>query len=330
VTSIAMLFTFIGIIFLFALTQHSLGEGTLVWGELMADARLLPPKLLAATFVLIFIGFAAKAGISPLHTWLPHAHGKAPSAVSAILSGSLLNVGMYGILRMYAVVKQTGSALPVSELLICFGILTVAISAFTMLRQKNLKKLIAFSSVEHMGLMLAGLGIGTPAAIFWMLYHTLAHSLTKTLLFFCAGILHRQFHSNKAEDMKDALRLQPVASAGLILGAVAISGMPPFPMFVSKLMLLLQLWGFSGWLAFALLILLMIASTALALYLVRLFSHVSEHERGAHIHQYKADWTMEAPIVAIILAMLALGLFFPGWLADVLNGILGDLMLGGS
>jgi len=329
VTSISMLVTFIGLIFLFALTKHAFGEGTLTWTVLMAGAKALPPKLLAASFILVFVGFAAKAGISPLHTWLPHAHGKAPSAVSAILSGTLLNVGIYGILRMYAIVARTDAAETASRLMVGFGVLTVGIAAFTMLRQRNLKKLIAFSSIEHMGLMLVGIGVWTPAAVFWTLYHMLAHSLTKTLLFFSAGILHRQYHSNKAEDMKDVFRLQPVASLGLAVGACAIGGMPPFPMFASKLMLLLQAWGYSGGVAFALLGLLLVASASMAAYLVRLFSHVSEHEPGAHLREYRPNWTMEAPILLLVAALLAAGLFFPQWLGSVLEAVLGDLMLGG-
>ena len=155
---------------------------------------------------LVFIGFAAKSGIFPFHTWLPEAHAKAPSAVSAILSGVLLNVGIYGnhphgrasftrLLRLQQFPRSSRF----------FGILTIAIAAISMLPQKNLKKLIAFSSVENMGILLVGIAIATPLALFWVLFHIMAHSLTKASLFFSAGILHRQYRSR-------SLRMQSTRS----------------------------------------------------------------------------------------------------------------------
>jgi hydrogenase-4 component F len=327
VTSIAMLFSFIGLILLYTLTQHTLGEGTLSWTAILESAGRFHPKLLMATFILVFVGFAAKSGISPFHTWLPHAHAKAPSSVSAILSGVLLNVGVYGILRMYAIMRQTDAAQQASHLLVAFGVLSMAVAAFTMLRQKNLKKLIAFSSIEHMGIILAGMGLGTPAAVFWVLYHTLAHSLTKTLLFFSAGILHRQYHSNKAEDMKDAFRLQPVASAGLILGAAAIVGMPPFPVFTSKLLIMVEMWNASAALLLAVLILLLIASAALAIFMLRVFSPAGEHDGGGHVRQYRVHAEMKAPIIALVVMLVILGLFFPRGLENVLYSIIAELRL---
>ena len=149
--------------------------------------------MMIAAFALIFIGFAAKSGIFPFHTWLPEAHAKAPSAVSAVLSGVLLNVGIYGIIRVFAIVHQTSAFAAVTPLLLLFGVLTIAIAAISMLPEKNLKKLIAFSSIENMGILLIGLAVATPLAIFWVIFHIMAHAFTKASLFFSAGILHRQY-----------------------------------------------------------------------------------------------------------------------------------------
>lgn len=170
-TSTAMLFSIVGLIILFAISKQMNGEGTLNWTLLMQQAGSMTPQLFALAFVLIFVGFAAKTGIVPFHTWLPQAHAKAPSVISVLLSAALLNAGTYGILRMYAVARQTEAEQFISTLLIVFGVLSIAVAAFSMLPRSNIKKLIAFSSIEHMGFAMLGIGLGTPLVIFWVLFH---------------------------------------------------------------------------------------------------------------------------------------------------------------
>ena len=245
IASTAMIFSVIGLIILFAMTKQATGSGTLNWNELMQTAGSLSPKYFAFAFIFIFIGFASKAGIAPFHTWLPQAHARAPSMVSAVLSAVLLNCGIYGILRLFAVAHLTSSWTLISIVLIIFGVLSIVIATFSMLSRTNIKKLIAFSSIEHMGLVLVGIGLGTPIALLWTLYHILAHSLIKTLLFFSAGILNHQYDGNKMQEMKNAFKLQPLATWGIIIGSVAVIGMPPFPMFISKLFILTQMGSYS-------------------------------------------------------------------------------------
>jgi hydrogenase-4 component F len=158
IASTAMLFSVIGLIILFAITRQTGGAGTLNWTELMQGAQTLPPLLFTFAFTFIFIGFASKAGIAPFHTWLPQAHAKAPSMVSAVLSGTLLNCGIYGIIRLFAIAHHTGSWHIISNILIIFGIISIAIAALSMLPRSNLKKLIGFSSIEHMGLVMIEIG----------------------------------------------------------------------------------------------------------------------------------------------------------------------------
>ena len=329
IASGAMLFSFIGLIFLYTLSGEVLGRGTLNWTLLMANATLLPPKMLTASFVFLFIGFAAKSGIVPFHTWLPDAHSKAPSAVSAILSGVLLNVGMYGILRMYAIVRQTQAEHLMSQFLMGFGLLTIALAALNMLSQRNLKMLIAFSSVEHMGIILLGIGVGIPLALFWTLFYVLAHSLTKASLFFSAGILHRQYESNQIQDIRDVLSLQPVAAWGFIIGSLAIVGMPPFPIFSAKFFILLEAFQFSEPLVFVVLLLLVIASAGFARFLIEAFTRSSK-DIGAEgptkpLLPYVVRPGMKLPILAIIFMILTLGVFFPVFLENLLNGIVHEL-----
>lgn len=329
IASGAMLFSFIGLTFLYTLSGEVLGSGTLNWTVLIENAPLLSPKMLTASFVFLFIGFAAKSGIFPFHTWLPDAHSKAPSAVSAILSGVLLNIGMYGILRMYSIVRQTQAEHLISQFLMGFGLLTVAIAVLNMLWQKNLKMLIAFSSVEHMGIILLGIGIGTPSSIFWTLYYILAHSLTKASLFFSAGILHRQYESNLVHDIRDIFSLQPVAGWGLIIGSFAIIGMPPFPIFSAKLFILLEAFGFSKSLVFAVLLLLVIASAAFARFLIEAFTRNSKGDgiEGSEtpLIPYVVRDGMKLPLLSIIFIILTLGVFFPEFLENLLNEIVYEL-----
>ena len=321
IASTAMLFSVIGLIILFATTKQTTGAGTLNWTELMGIASSLPASLFIFAFVFCFIGFASKAGIAPFHTWLPQAHAKAPSMVSAVLSAVLLNGGIYGILRLYAIAHLNGSWHTISIIMIVFGVLSIAIAAFSMIPRSNLKKLIGFSSIEHMGLVVIGSGLGTPIAIFWTLYHILAHSLIKALLFFSAGILQNQYESNYLQDMQAALKMQPLAAWGVILGAVAVIGMPPFPMFFSKLYILIQVGDFSFPLLIIVLILLLIIAAALAYLLIRAFTQPAEDKT----HPFRADWSMKLPIAVLFVGIIGIVVYLSCGLSDILNNITASL-----
>jgi hydrogenase-4 component F len=314
IASASMLFSFVGLIFLFETSRSELGSGTLNWTVLMAHAAVFPPGMLAAAFALVFIGFAAKSGIFPFHTWLPEAHAKAPSAVSALLSAVLLNVGIYGIIRVWAIVHQTSAAAMIAPVLGLFGFCTVAIAAISMLPQKNLKKLIAFSSIENMGIILIGIAVSTPLAIFWVLFHIMAHSLTKASLFFSAGILHRQYRSHLSTDavdeIRDVFRLQPLAAWGIIIGGLAITGMPLFPIFFSKFFILLSIGTVSLPALALLLVLLFIAAAALGYFVISSFSETTAPETPSDIEPFATPLTMKIPLVFLVCLIVFLGLVF--------------------
>jgi len=329
IASTSMLFSFIGFIFLFEISRTVTGTGTLNWTALLAAAHAFPPGMVTAAFVLVFIGFAAKSGIFPFHTWLPEAHAKAPSAVSAILSGVLLNVGIYGIIRVYAIVHQTPAVATASFLLALFGILTIGIAAISMIPQKNLKKLIAFSSVENMGIILVGLAVSTPVAIFWVLFHIMAHSLTKASLFFSAGILHRQYRSplstDAVDDIRDVFTFQPLAAWGIIIGGLAIIGMPPFPIFFSKLFILLQLGTVSPLVLAVMLPLLFIAAVAIGYFVIATFTRRSEPGKTPDIVPYRTPAGMKVPVVILLLLMLVAGIVFTTGEVSFITSIVTEL-----
>ncbi len=319
--STAMLFSIIGLILLFAMTKHATGAGVLNWDSLREQAMTLTPGLFTFAFIFVFVGFAAKAGIVPFHTWLPQAHAKAPSVISVLLSSVLLNIGVYGILRLYAIAHLTPAWHTISIILIVFGALTLAVAALSMLPRGNLKKLIAFSSIEHMGFILLGIGIGTPVILFWVLFHTLAHAMVKALLFFSAGILHQQYHSNQFEDMKATLTTQPLASWGLIVGSMAIIGVPVFPVFISKLNILGQLANYSLPVLLVVLVFFLVVASAFVFILVRTIPQEADRE----YEKYRVALSMKLPIVLLICGVVILGLYFPGGLSSLLTGIVGDL-----
>ncbi len=329
IASISMLFAFVGLIFLFETSRSVLGTGTLNWTELMVHAPALPAGMVVASAALIFIGFAAKSGIFPFHTWLPEAHAKAPSAVSAVLSGALLNVGIYGIIRVFAIARQTEAAAALAGLLALLGILTIGIAALSMLPQKNLKKIVAFSSVENMGLLLLGLAISTPLALFWVLFHIMAHSFTKASLFLSAGILHRQYHSTLSadapDDITDVFRYQPLAAWGVIIGGLAITGTPLFPIFFSKLFILLELGKVSLPATAVVLILLFIAACGLGYFVITNFTRTSPAGTRAELRPYPTPLTMKVPVILLILLIIVLGIVFTTGEVSFLNRIVTEM-----
>lgn len=329
VTSVAMLFAFLGLIFLFEVSRSATGEGSLNWTVLMQQAPGLPAGAMVAVFALVFLGFSAKSGIFPFHTWLPEAHAKAPSAVSAILSGVLLNVGIYGILRIFAIVHRTDAAGMAVLFIAVFGIATLAVSAFSLLRQENLKKLIAFSSIENMAILLIGISVATPVAIFFVLLHTLAHSLTKASLFFSAGILHRQYkdplsHSGN-DDIHDVFRYQPLAAWGMILGGLAIIGVPFTPVFLSKIGILLALGNVSAPVLALVLVLLFVAAVALGWFIIRTFGRVVDPGTESALREYRTPLVMKIPVVILLAVIVILGIAFPDAVAGYLSEITTEL-----
>lgn len=321
ISSTVMVFTFIGLVLLFTATEKALGAGTLNWSVLMENAQKLEPDVLIAAYAFIFLGFAAKAGIAPFHTALPHAYSKAPSSVSTVLSAVVLNIGLFGILRIYSIMRVTSSVTTASNILLAYGMLSIFIGAFSMLQQRNIRKLIAFASVENSGLMLIGIGISTPTALFWVLLHTLAYSLTKASLFLSTGILHNQYLSNKVENIKDALTVQPFASATLIIGAAAIIGVPPFLPFTTKFLILAQIAKYSIILLIPVLGLILITYAGFAVVLTEAFTKGIGEEKTETLKKYHSPMGLKIPIVILLLLVLFLGLFTPKELVALIDNI---------
>jgi hydrogenase-4 component F len=322
ITSTAMLISFIGFIFLFAASKNITGGQTLNWDALMQASQQIPPQMLLFSFVFILIGFAAKSGIFPFHTWLPPSHSKAASDVSVLLSSGVLNIGIYAIIRVYALVAPSSMGHIASNIMLLLGVLTVGIASFSMLTRTNLKKLFAFSSIENMGFLLIGIVVGN---IYWVLFYILAHSLVKALLFFSAGIIHRQYGSIIAKDINNLFKLQPLAAAGLIIGSIAIIGTPLLPIFVPKILILASLAKTSLALPAIVLLFLLVAAGSYAWIVIRIVT-----QQGKTTDQFHIFSSMKIPIVILILILLVLGIYPPPALANIAAQISSQLGFAGS
>lgn len=212
----------------------------LSWPDVLAAAKQLDPGLVRLAFVLALVGYGTKAGLAPMHTWLPDAHSQAPAPVSGLLSGVLLSSAMYAIMRFYAIAAGAlGPGYP-GTLLLAFGLLSIAVATPFIVVQRDLKRLLAYSSIEHMGIVATGLGLaglGGPGAALagWgAVFHLFSHACTKAALFFSAGNLVHAWGTRRLDRIKGALRLAPLTGTALLLGGFALTGMPPFALFASE------------------------------------------------------------------------------------------------
>lgn len=209
------------------------------WTQLMRGARQLDPRLLKLAFVFAFVGYGTKAGLAPLHTWLPDAHSEAPSPTSAMLSGVSLKIALYALLRFHILTTACLGSGFSHGFLLGFGLFSMVLAAPFILVQRNLKRLLAYSSLEHLGLICAGIALNTPVTIFGALLHMGYHALTKPVLFFAAGNIHQTFHSLQFRTIGSGVaRALPVTGLLMGLAALAAVGLPPFGMFLSELTVL--------------------------------------------------------------------------------------------
>ena len=238
--TVGISFALFGVLLLYAAGAHALGPGesALSWRALVAGGERLDPQLVRLGFVFVLIGYGTKAGFAPLHTWLPDAHSQAPTPVSAVLSGVLLPCALYGIVRVHAVAASSLGPEFSSTLLIAFGLLSAAVAVPFVLVQHDVKRLLAYSSIEHMGIIALAIGIGGPLALFGGLLHLVVHALGKALLFFAAGALAHRYGTREMVRIRGAARALPLSGPALLAGGIAIAGAPPFGLFVSEFSIL--------------------------------------------------------------------------------------------
>ena len=230
----------------------------MTWDALRQVAPRLNPALASLSFLLVLIGFGTKAGLAPMHTWLPDAHSEGPAPVSALLSGALLNTAMVGIVRYLAVADAAGISTLARGALVALGAFSLFVAALFIVRQSGLKRLMAYSSVEHMGVIALGFGFGGSLGVAGALYHMVNHSLNKSAMFFGAGSIMRAYGAKRIPSIRLVGQSYPVLGGLWLAGAVAITGAPPFALFLSELAIVRAGLAASHWLVVALIAILLI------------------------------------------------------------------------
>ncbi len=233
--TVGITFALFGVLLTYYASIHALGEEAgLSWTTLVSHASELDPGLMKLAFVFVLIGFGTKAGFAPLHNWLPDAHSQAPSPVSAVLSGVLLKCGLYGVLRFYLIASGAVGPEFSSRLLLGFGLVSVIVAVPFILVQTDLKRLLAYHSVEHIGLIAVAIGLGGPLGLYAGLLHVFNHAMAKALLFFVAGNLSQRYGTTQMSRIRNAIQAMPLTGTLLLLGTFAITGVPPFAIFVTE------------------------------------------------------------------------------------------------
>jgi len=222
----------LGFLILFAAMQAAGGE-IYTWAGLTASASKMPLILLQTAFLLILVGLGTKVGLVPMHTWLPDAHSQAPSPVCALLSGVETTAVLYVILRLFPVLKAAPGAHAEAWATV-FGLASLGVAAFLLLQVRDYKRMFAFSTVEHMGIILLAVGLGTSEAHYGALYQALTHALAKSFCFFAAGAVLLATGTREIASIRGLIRISPIAGAGLLFGGLAIAGAPPFAVFLSE------------------------------------------------------------------------------------------------
>ena len=210
----------------------------LLWTHLVAVKGDLEPTVIALSFVFLLVGYGTKVGLAPLHNWLPDAHAEGPTPISAVLSGLLLNVALYAVLRCKVLADGALETRFAGDLMMGFGLLSVVLAAFFLSRQRDIKRMFAYSSIEHMGLITFAFGMGGPIASFAGLLHMTVHSLVKSAIFFAVGHAAQKAGTQVMEDIRGLIKVSPAVGWGLMIGTLAILGMPPFGVFASEFLIL--------------------------------------------------------------------------------------------
>jgi hydrogenase-4 component F len=221
----------------------------MVWTVLVQHAANFDPALLNVAFVFLLLGYGTKVGLAPLHAWLPDAHAEGPTPISAVLSGLLLNVALYALLRFKMLLALNPAAIAPGPLMLTMGLISCVFAAFMLYRRRDIKRMFAYSSIEHMGIIVFAFGMGGPLANFAGLLHMTMHSLTKSAIFFAVGHIAQVKGTQKIADMGGLTVTNPVLGWGLVLGVVAISGLPPLGIFMSEFLVVSSTFPREPWLA---------------------------------------------------------------------------------
>jgi hydrogenase-4 component F len=304
--SVGIALALFGTILVYMAARPVIGEGTeaMVWTRLLLNAVHCDPALLNLAFVFLLLGYGTKVGLAPLHAWLPDAHAEGPTPISAVLSGLLLNVALYALLRFKMLLAANPAALAPGPLMVTMGLISVVFAAFMLYRRRDIKRMFAYSSIEHMGIIAFAFGMGGPLANFAGLLHMTMHSLTKSAIFFAVGHISQVKGTQRIADMGGLTETNPVLGWGLVLGVVAIAGLPPLGIFTSEFLVVTSTFARSPWLAVMLVFGLLVGFAALFL---RLNGIAFGEPRG----DTKPSEASYVPMFAHLALVFLVGIYMP-------------------
>jgi len=305
--SVGIGLAFFGTILIYLTAQEVLGEGlaAMAWDTLAQNAARFDPRMMSLAFVFLLVGYGTKVGLAPFHAWLPDAHAEGPTPISAVLSGLLLNVALYALLRFKMVLAANPATLDVGAIMMTLGLVSLVFAAFMLYRRRDIKRLFAYSSIEHMGVAAFAFGIGGPLANFAGLLHMTMHSLTKSAIFFAVGHVAQVKGTQRIAEIGGLSVTHPVLAVGFALGVIAIAGLPPFGIFASEFMLVSSTFARAPLLAVLLIAGLLVAFGALVL---RLQDIVFGAPKGPK-EGVKASFV---PLFVHLALVLIAGLWLPG------------------
>jgi hydrogenase-4 component F len=319
--SVGIALALFGTILVYMAARPVIGEGlnAMVWTMLVGRAGEFDPALLDLAFVFLLLGYGTKVGLAPLHAWLPDAHAEGPTPISAVLSGLLLNVALYALLRFKMLLAANAAAVAPGPLMVTLGLISLVFAAFMLYRRRDIKRLFAYSSIEHMGIITFAFGMGGPLANFAGLLHMTMHSLAKSAIFFAVGHVAQVKGTQRIADMGGLTETHPVLGWGLILGVVAIAGLPPLGIFMSEFLVVSSTFARAPVLAIVLIFGLLVALAGLFL---RLNSIAFGEPRGS-TGKVQASYV---PMFAHLALVFAAGIYMPpalvAWFKNV-AGLLG-------
>lgn len=300
-----------GTVLLYFAAERIVGAGgnALLWTNLSRISSQLDPTVMRLSFVFLMVGYGTKAGLVPLHNWLPDAHSEGPTPVSAVLSGLLLNIALYALIRCKALVDGSLGNGFAGNIMMGFGLLSLLTAAFSMLRQKDIKRLFAYSSIEHMGIATFAFGLGGPIATFGGVLHMIVHSLSKSATFFSVGHAAQMHGTQEMSQIRGLIRGNPAVGWGLFLGVMALAGMPPFGIFTSEFLILTATMKDAP-------ILTPILLLGLAVAFAALLRKVQPMVAGLIPSGQKPLTAANIPVFIHLALVLLMGIYLPGFLAD--------------
>lgn len=315
-SSAGIALAFIGTVLIYYAGASRAGEIAVNWTSLRAAASSLNPQVVRLAFVFILVGYGTKAGLAPMHTWLPDAHSEAPAPISALMSGVLLNVGLYALMRFKTITDIAVGANFSGPWFVGIGLLSLAVAAVFLVRQRNYKRMLAYSSVEHVGIICMGLGFGGYWGVLGALLHVINHALSKSLMFLLSGNILLKYQTTDIRRVRGLLRASPLTASAFLAGTLALIGLPPFGPFMSEFLI------FRAGLESGPVWVVVLGVALLAVAFAGMLNSVNQMLYGAPPEKIEYGdvlrWSL-APLVVNFALLLLLGLTLPHAVAEALE-----------